>query len=170
MIGDQPDIGEFIDYSHKLPIMCQQAIELEWQCLETADRQHVEDDELRRDLSLAQLDVLEMLEERVGERPLTTVEQTERALDMLDREDPVVDNTRFFNRLDEISQRIESGEEPDCAAASVFNMGGMRTGEHADDPKVIVFEPGTRVSYDPRKDPFFHPEVATAKHPWEFKG
>lgn len=79
VIGEKPDIGEFIDCIHNLPIMCQQAIELEWQCLETADRQHVEDDELRRDISLAQLEVLEMLEERVSE--VSHDEPTEKQLD-----------------------------------------------------------------------------------------
>lgn len=60
VIGEKPDC--FQQQLESLPPLCQHAVGLVMQMRTYADN------ELERDLSLAQLDVLEMLEERVGER------------------------------------------------------------------------------------------------------
>lgn len=169
----KPATGEFFRMSDKnLPKLCRQAIAIGRQAAAVLGLPLEHDYAMERDASLAQLDVLEMLEERVSEMP----------------KEPV-DNTKLFGDIDAIAERNELKALDDWVGYDVVRIAGSSSGKTEQirkaskegavavvyPGKTDTFQPVPRTApeqlegrvYDQRTDPFFHPELA--KHPWEFK-
>ena len=192
---EKVDTGLIEQKQLNLPALCREACDMVAGCMLERDGWMRPDWGLHRDLSLAQLEVLEMLEERVGEREEPSIGTEAGMSESLKQWVPIgpPDTFKSVPRTDlRALKEPEKRRAFDPWARRMMDLGlddvgeqtfvGQMHREGGSQGKVVVLQNNgsnvvklvtenkveiPRFEYDPRKDPFFHPEVEEDK--LEFK-